>query len=115
MKIIEDINNLFYSLQKKKSAAEISRIFGYERKWLYQRQQVGSFVINDKFLAGLNEMGYELILKKKDLIMDKERLEKITEKFCDNYCKYPCQTKDQNDLDDICEECPMNELFELLD
>ena len=30
-------------------------------------------------------------------------------------CGNPCETKDQNDLDDICEECPMNELFELLD
>ena len=47
--------------------------------------------------------------------MDSERLEKITEKFCDKYCKYPYVIKKQDELDDICENCPMNELFELLD
>lgn len=53
MKIIEDINQLFYTLHAKKTAAEISRMFGYERKWLYARQYANSFVINDKFIAGL--------------------------------------------------------------
>ena len=66
MKIIEEINNLFYFLLSKKTATEISRIFGYERKWVYVRQQANSFVINDKFIAGLNELGYELILRKKN-------------------------------------------------
>ena len=47
--------------------------------------------------------------------MDAERLEKITEKFCNGYCKYIEQVKEQKDLDDICDGCPMNELFELLD
>ena len=31
--ITEDINALMYQLQKNKTAAEIARIFGYERKW----------------------------------------------------------------------------------
>lgn len=65
MKILEDIWDLFYSLHNKKSAAEISRLFGYERKWLYARQQANSFVINDKFIAGLDSLGYELVLRKK--------------------------------------------------
>ena len=65
MKILEDIWNLFYSLHAKKSAAEISRLFGYERKWLYARQQANSFVVNDKFIAGLDCLGYELVLRKK--------------------------------------------------
>lgn len=47
--------------------------------------------------------------------MDSERLEKITGEFCDKYCKYPCKTKNQDELDEICESCPMNELADLLD
>ncbi len=47
--------------------------------------------------------------------MDTERLEKITDKFCNRYCKYPHIAKEQEQLDDICEDCPMNELFELLE
>ncbi len=47
--------------------------------------------------------------------MDSKKLEKITEKFCDKYCKYPCVMKDQDELDEICAKCPMNDLFELLD
>ena len=47
--------------------------------------------------------------------MNSEALEKITEKFCENYCKFSQECKDQNELDDICDECPMNELTELLD
>lgn len=47
--------------------------------------------------------------------MNSEALEKITEKFCEKYCKFPQECKDQNELDDICDECPMNELTELLD
>ena len=64
--ITEDINDLMYKLQQKKSAAEISHIFGYERKWFYTRQYANSFVINDKFIAGLDSIGYELILRKKE-------------------------------------------------
>ena len=66
--ITEDINSLMYELQKNKTAAEISRIFVYERKWLYSRQYANSFVINDKFIAGLNSLGYELVLRKKEKI-----------------------------------------------
>lgn len=47
--------------------------------------------------------------------MDAKKSEKITEKFCDNYCKHPCAVKDRDKPDDICSECPVNELFELLD
>ena len=48
-------------------------------------------------------------------VLDSERLEKITGEFCDRYCKYPCKTKNQDELDEICESCPMNELADLLD
>lgn len=67
MKIFDDINDLFHSLFRGgKTAAEIGHIFGYERKWVYQRTQLNSFVINDKFIAGLDALGYELILRKKE-------------------------------------------------
>ena len=66
MEIIDAINDLFHSLFRGgKTASEISRIFGYERKWVYQRMMVNSFVINDKFIAGLDALGYEIILRKK--------------------------------------------------
>ena len=66
MKIIADIQALFYSLHAKKTAAQISAIFGYERKWLYHRQWAESCVINDKFIAGLDSLGYEIVLMKKE-------------------------------------------------
>ena len=67
MKIIDDINNLFHSLLGGgKTASEVSRIFGYERKWVYQRTQLNSFVVNDRFIAGLDCLGYELVLRKKE-------------------------------------------------
>jgi len=47
--------------------------------------------------------------------MNSKELQKITEEFCDRYCKYPFICSKQDDLDAICEECPMNKLFELLD
>ena len=47
--------------------------------------------------------------------MDSKKLEKITEKFCDKYCKFADTVSNQDELDGICENCPMNELFELLD
>ncbi len=46
--------------------------------------------------------------------MDTKQLETLTAKFCDEYCKFPCEIKEQEDLEKICNECPMNELFNLL-
>lgn len=47
--------------------------------------------------------------------MDKQRLEEITEQFCDGYCRYARECTDQDELDAVCDSCPMNHLFELLD
>ncbi len=47
--------------------------------------------------------------------MDKKALEDLTGKFCDNYCKFACEIKDPDELDEVCNKCPMNEMFELLD
>ena len=37
-------------------------------------------------------------------------IEEIKEQICDNYCKYPCMLNCY--LEDICNECPLNELKE---
>ena len=66
MGIIEDIQELFYSLHAKKTAAEIAQIFNRERKWVYYREQTEVLVIDYDFIAGLNSLGYEIVLRKKD-------------------------------------------------
>lgn len=45
--------------------------------------------------------------------MDIQKLEELTGKFCDNYCKYPCEIKDVEEFEKICSDCPMNEMFDL--
>lgn len=50
--------------------------------------------------------------------MTKQKLEELTGKFCDKYCIYArmySSEEQQDKLDEICESCPMNEMFELLD
>lgn len=38
----------------------------------------------------------------------------IPEICCDEYCKYPQQCRDQEDMDQVCEGCKLAELFDLL-
>ena len=47
--------------------------------------------------------------------MDKNTLKKLTGVFCDNYCKYPGTCSTQDELDAICDVCPMNRVVEILD
>ena len=50
--------------------------------------------------------------------MTVKKLEEITGKLCDRYCIHSrifCHEDEQETLDDICNRCPMNEMFELLD
>lgn len=46
--------------------------------------------------------------------MLEQELEAIREVFCDKFCKYPFICKTQDEIDDICEECPLNKLAEIL-
>lgn len=46
--------------------------------------------------------------------MDKKTLEELTGEFCDNYCKYPNSCSSEDELDIVCEQCPMNRMVELL-
>lgn len=67
MKIFDDIRLLFYSLMRTgKTAAQIAAIFDHDRKWVYAMLYRESFVINYKTIAGLDSLGYELVLRKKD-------------------------------------------------
>lgn len=40
----------------------------------------------------------------------REKMEiKLTE-FCQDYCKFPCEIKDVEKLERVCEECPITKL-----
>lgn len=37
-------------------------------------------------------------------------IEEVKTEMCDNYCKYPNEIKDDEELYDICEKCPLGRL-----
>ena len=37
-------------------------------------------------------------------------IEEVKIEICDNYCKYPNEIKDDEELYDICGECPLGRL-----
>ena len=38
-------------------------------------------------------------------------LEEVAEDMCDNYCKYPGEYKDSDDMwNEVCDKCPLNKL-----
>ena len=39
----------------------------------------------------------------------------VREKICDEYCQYPCRCPDQETLDNICSDCELAKLFEVLE
>ena len=39
--------------------------------------------------------------------------EKEVEQFCDNYCRYPLICRDQDKLEEKCEECPICKIVEV--
>ena len=47
--------------------------------------------------------------------MVEDKIAELTEKFCYNYCKYPGTCSNQDELDQVCDECPMNRVVEMLD
>ena len=38
----------------------------------------------------------------------------IREKMCEEYCQYPCKCPNQETLDNICKECELAKMFEVL-
>ena len=47
--------------------------------------------------------------------MTEKELENLTAEFCDKYCKFPTVCSNQETLDTVCNVCPMNKMFDLLD
>ena len=44
----------------------------------------------------------------REVKIPKERLIKVTEAMCDDYCRWPTQAIDQAQLDRFCNDCPLN-------
>ncbi len=44
--------------------------------------------------------------------MTDEKYEKLCERFCDGYCKFPYICKTEEDLESKCESCPICEMAE---
>lgn len=44
--------------------------------------------------------------------MNDEKFEKLCEPFCDNYCRFPYICTDEEQLETVCEACPIQELAE---
>ena len=62
--IIEELCVLFEELMQKKTARQIARDFGRNRKWVSQVRDGCNFVFNPEFVAGLKANGYRLVLVK---------------------------------------------------
>lgn len=70
----------------------------------YTEYHAGVAVIRDKALL---PQAMEKLAK----IEDMDRIPQIC---CDEYCKYPQQGRTPEDMDRICDECKLSELFDLL-
>ena len=46
--------------------------------------------------------------------MEIQKLEAIKSEICDHYCKYPIDPE-YEEIDDICESCPLNVIIERAD
>jgi hypothetical protein len=44
--------------------------------------------------------------------MNDEKYEKLCERFCDNYCRFPYICKDEKQLETVCESCPICKMAE---
>ena len=45
--------------------------------------------------------------------MSDVEFEALVEPFCDNYCRYPRICRDQDKLEEKCEECPICKIVEI--
>ncbi|MBS5431957.1 MAG: hypothetical protein KHX75_12910 [Lachnospiraceae bacterium] len=70
----------------------------------YTEYHAGVAVIKDKALLS---QAMEKLAKIEDM-------NHIPEICCDEYCKYPQQGRTPEDMDRICDECKLSELFDLL-
>ena len=56
--------------------------------------------------------GFHFALVIKGTAITYEEFEEIKSKFCDFYCKYPYEVCNQEELDEVCHRCPLNNLEE---
>lgn len=47
--------------------------------------------------------------------MNDQEYEKLIEPFCDSYCKFPYICKDEEQLETVCESCPIVRLAEKIE
>ena len=47
-----------------------------------------------------------------EIKIDRDKLNEAIEAICDEYCKWPFNTETQEDLNVICEECPLRNITE---
>ena len=45
-----------------------------------------------------------------EVTIRKDKLNDVIEAICDEYCKWPFNTETQDDLNRICENCPLNNI-----
>lgn len=70
----------------------------------YTEYHAGVAVIKDKALL---PQAMEKLAKFEDM-------DRIPEICCDEFCKYPSRCRSQEEMDQICDECKLAELFGLL-
>lgn len=54
---------------------------------------------------------YDLVQKLGEI---EHEAEGVLGQTCDRFCRYPYETKDQEDLNIICDHCPLNRLADLI-
>lgn len=37
-------------------------------------------------------------------------LDEVKQNICDKYCRFPYEVEDQEQMDELCERCPLNKL-----
>lgn len=68
--ILNDISDLINDVLQTRTHKEVSELFGRERKWsIMRRFTTDGIRLDTSFLCGLDSLGYELVLQKKEKIM----------------------------------------------
>lgn len=68
--ILTDISDVIEDALKTRTHKEVSELFGRERKWsITRRFAIDGVRLDTKFLCGLNSLGYEIVLQKKELVI----------------------------------------------
>lgn len=65
--ILNDISDLIDDALQTHTHKEVSELFGRERKWSVMRRFATDGIrLDTNFLCGLDSLGYELVLQKKE-------------------------------------------------